>query len=194
MLLAGRTRLLDQSRSGLLGGRDDALGLGARGIQQGGLLPRCGVAQLLGLGPQRDGVVRRLRAQLLAVGPGGLDLVVARGLGGAHQERCLLVGVDHDGGRLLGRPGEDLLGLLAGPAGLGAVGLGLGREAAGLLAHDREVSGQPVRLCVGLALQLVGHLLGARQQGGRRGFTRRGRGGIERHLPAPFARVPRPTV
>ena len=66
-------------------------------------------------------------------------------------------------------------------------------EATGLLAQLGEVGGEPLGLLPGLALQLVGHLLGAREQGSR-GLARGGCGGIEGHLPAPFARVPRPTL
>ena len=64
-----------------------------------------------------------------------------------------------------------------------AVGLGLGGEAAGLLAQHGELGRQAVGLEAGLVLQLVGHLLRTRQQGGRRGLARGGRGGIEGHVP-----------
>ena len=111
------------------------------------------------------GVVLGLGAQLLALGPRGLDLLVARALGGAHQQRGLLVGVDHDGGGLLGRTGEHLLGLLARPAGLGAVGLGLGSSRRASSRRTARSAVSRSASSAGLGLQLVGHLLRTGQQG-----------------------------
>ncbi len=153
---------------------DRGLGLGARGLKEGGLLRRGAVAQLLRLGAERDYVRVCLLAQQVALGAGGLDLLVTRTLGRAHEERCLLVGVGDDGRRLLRGAGEDHLGLAAGAAGLGAVALGVGHQAPGLLTQRGEVGGEPLGLLAGLALELVGDLLGTGQQRRRGGLARGG--------------------
>lgn len=93
--------------------------------------------------------------------------MVARGGRGAHQQGGLVVGVDHDGRRLLRGTREHLFGLGARPARPGAIGLGLGHQPASLLAEHGEVGGEPLRLLPGLRLQLVGDLLGTGEQ--RRG-------------------------
>ena len=136
---------------------------------------------------RRRRVVLRLGAELVALGPGGLDLLVPGALGGPHQERGLLVGVDDDRGRLLGGAGEHLLGLLAGPAGLGAVALGLDLQQAGLLTQGGEVGREALGLLACLPDQLVGHLLGTCQQG-RRGRRLAGssRGGVLSHPHTPL--------
>ena len=194
MLLAGGAGLLDQPGGALLGGRDGRLGLGAGALEELGLLERGGVAQLLGLRAERDGVVVGLGAELVALDPGGLDLLVARTRRGAHQQGGLLVGVEDDRRGLLGGAGEHLLGLLARPAGLGAVALGLDLQQAGLLAEDGEVGGQPLGLEPGLADELVGDLLGSREQGRGRGLPGRGRRGIVVHPTAPLRPSPTPLI
>jgi len=191
--LARGAGLLDDAGGALLGGRHGGLRLGARGSHQGRRFRGCRVAQLLGLGAQGGGRLGGTGAELVALTPGGRDLLVARTLCGAHQQPGLLVGVEDDRRGLLGRTGEHLLGLVAGPAGLGAVALGLGLELAGLLAQHGQVGGESLRLRPRLLLELVGDLLGPGEQGGGRGVPGRGGRGFDVHchlLPPAESEVP----
>jgi hypothetical protein len=186
--LAAGAALLDQACGCLLRCGDGALGLGAGRIEHGGGLGGRGVAELLRLGAEREGVLLRPGPELVALDPRGLDLLVARARGRRHQQGGLLVGVDHDGRRLLRRPGQHLLGLSPGASGLRAVGLGLGLELAQLLAERGQLGRQCVGLLPGLAHQLVGDLLGTGQQGRGGGLARSCRGGVLGHPPTPSTR------